>query len=86
MASIHSNKFKYLPRCNMVDNLELKPQPDLENRIKAMKDDGYAYFPDALSQDEISELKSIMDDLTPIEASFNRHTTVDNGGLSLIHI
>lgn len=70
----------------MAANLELKPQPDLANRIKAMKDDGYAYFPDALSQDEISELKSIMDDLTPIEASFNRHTTVDNGGFLNKHI
>ena len=70
----------------MVEALELKPQPDLESRVKGIEEDGYAYFPGAMSADQVAELKEVMKHLTPIEASFNRYTTPDNGGFLNKHI
>ena len=76
----------------MTSNLILRSQPDLENRVKGMKEDGYVYFPNVLSKNEVSELKTIMDSLTPIETSFYRYnvpqhdTTPEKGGFLNKHI
>ena len=71
---------------SMVEALELKPQPDLASRVKGIEEDGYAFFPGAMSPDQVAELREVMKHLTPIEASFNRYTTPDNGGFLNKHI
>ncbi len=70
----------------MADVLELKPQKDLASRISAVKNDGYGYFPSALSPDQVSDLKEVMKRLTPIEASFNRYSTPEDGGFLNKHV
>ena len=70
----------------MAEALELKPQPDLASRVRGIEENGYAYFPQALDASQVAKLKEVMDRLTPIEASFNRHTTPDNGGFLNKHI
>ena len=70
----------------MAEALELKPQPDLASRVKGIEEDGYAYFPGVLDPDQVAELKEVMNRLTPIEESFNQHTTPDNGGFLNKHI
>ena len=70
----------------MVEALELKTQPDLASRVQGIEEDGYAYFPGAMSADQVAELREVMAHLTPIEASFNRYSTPDNGGFLNKHI
>lgn len=69
-----------------MEQLELIPHPDLGSRIKSIEQNGYAYFPGALTTGQISNLKKAMDRLTAIEESFNRHSTPDNGGFLNKHI
>ena len=70
----------------MAEALELKSQPDLASHVKGIEEDGYAYFPGAMSADQVAELREVMARLTPIEASFNRYSTPDNGGFLNKHI
>ena len=39
-----------------------------------MKEDGYAYFPEVLNEQEIADLRQAMDELTALEESYDRHT------------
>ena len=41
----------------MVEALELKTQPDLASRVQGIEEDGYAYFPGAMSADQVAELR-----------------------------
>ena len=66
--------------------LELRVHPDLTSKVKAIEEDGYAYFPGAITPDQVSKLKTAIDRLTPIEASFNRYSTPDDGGFLNKHI
>ena len=56
----------------MADALRLVPQPDLAGRVKAIQDDGFVYFPSAMSSAEVAELRSAMDRLEEIPDYFDR--------------
>lgn len=56
----------------MAGALQLVSQPDLTSRVKAIQDDGFVYFPSAISSDEIAELRSAMDSLEEIPEYFDR--------------
>ena len=58
----------------MTTALPLVARPDLEGYVQAMKEDGYAYFPKVLNEQEIAELRQAMDELTALEESYDRHT------------
>ena len=58
----------------MTTALPLVARPDLESYVQAMKEDGYAYFPQVLNEQEIAELRQAMDELTALEESYDRHT------------
>ncbi|MCE2450126.1 MAG: hypothetical protein J4F35_17650 [Candidatus Latescibacteria bacterium] len=58
----------------MTTALPLVARPDLEGYVQAMKEDGYAYFPQVLNEKEIAELRQAMDELTALEESYDRHT------------
>ena len=64
----------------MITALPLEARSDLAGYVQAMEDDGYAYFPGVLDQQEIAELRAAMDRLTVIEASFDRHTDPEEHG------
>ena len=66
----------------MVEARELKRKPDLTGNVRAIQEDGYAYFPGVLTPDQVSELKAAMDRLSPIEESFNRYSTPGRRRLS----
>ncbi|MXZ02061.1 hypothetical protein F4Y93_15990, partial [Candidatus Poribacteria bacterium] len=59
--------------------LPLVAYPDLENRVKAMEEDGYAYLPKVIDTGELAELRAAMDRLTAIPESFDRHSVAENG-------
>lgn len=61
----------------MSNALSLIAYPDLAGQVKAMEEDGYAYLPGILNDEEITELRAAMDRLVAIPASFDRH---DNTG------
>ena len=63
----------------MSQALPLVAYPDLENQVKAMEEDGYAYLPKVIEGTQLAELRAAMDQLTAISASFDRHGTVENG-------
>lgn len=58
----------------MVTPLPLVAQSDLQNYVRAMEEDGFAYFPSALDEDEIIRLRRAMDELTALPESYDRHT------------
>jgi len=62
----------------MAEVLELKHQPDLVHRVKAIQEEGFTYFPEALKPTEISELKMVMDELTPIKDQYGRMSRPEN--------
>ena len=70
----------------MNENLTLIPQTNLTDRVKSIQDDGYVYFPNAMTPDEVTELKKAMDKMIPIEASFNRNHTLEKDGFLQKHI
>ena len=63
----------------MSQALPLVAHPDLENQVKAMEEDGYAYLPKVIDEAQLSELRDAMDRLTAIPASFDRHSLPENG-------
>ena len=58
----------------MATALPLVARSDLAGYVQAMRDDGYAYFPGVLNREDIAALRQAMDELTAIEASFDRHS------------
>ena len=56
----------------MSQALPLVAYPDLENQVKAMEEDGYAYLPKVIDEAQLSELRDAMDRLTAIPDSFER--------------
>ena len=70
----------------MNENLTLIPQTNLADRVKSIQDEGYVYFPNAMTPDEVTELKKAMDKMIPIEASFNRNHTLEKDGFLQKHI
>ena len=63
----------------MSQALSLVAYPDLEGRVKAMEEDGYAYLPKVIEDEQLAELRDAMDRLTAIPESFDRHGTPENG-------
>ena len=59
----------------MADILVLKARPDLAGRVKAIEQEGTAYFPGVLSAAEVAELREAMERLAPLEESFDRKTS-----------
>ena len=59
----------------MAEVLALTAQPDLKGRVNSMEQDGYTYFPGALSAAEVAELRKAMDRLTPLDESYDRMTS-----------
>lgn len=58
----------------MAESLKLVVRPTLEQRLEDLKQDGYVYFPGALSREEIVELRTAMDRLEARPDEFDRHT------------
>ena len=58
----------------MAESLKLVARKTPEQRIEALAQDGYVYFPDALSKGEIVELRAAMDRLEARPDEFDRHT------------
>ena len=54
--------------------LPLVAQCDLAGYVRAMRADGFAYFPAALSVDEIAALRRAMEGLTAEPASYDEHS------------
>ena len=61
-------------------SLPLVAHDDPESRLKALEEDGFAYFPKAVSSAEASELREAMDRLAAIPESYDKHGTPDEGG------
>ncbi len=70
----------------MVETAKLIKKPDLDSRIQAIQEDGYTYFPGSLTPKEVTELKKAMDEMVPVEESFNRNYTVKREGFINRHI
>lgn len=59
----------------MTDSLPLQHYSALTDKVRAVRDDGYAFFPSILSQHEIAELRTLMDRLTPVPSYHDHETT-----------
>jgi hypothetical protein len=59
----------------MSNALSLIAYPDLAGQVQAMEEDGYAFLPGLLNVTEIAELRTAMDRLVAIPASFDRDGT-----------
>lgn len=64
----------------MADGLKLVARETLEQRVEALEQDGYVYFPGALTDDEVVELRDAMDRLEARPEEFDRHTNPDSHG------
>ena len=64
----------------MPEGLKLVARETLEQRIEALEQDGYVYFPGALSEGEIVELRTAMDRLEARPHEFDRHTDAGSHG------
>jgi hypothetical protein len=60
--------------------LPLHAYPDLASQVQAMEEDGYAYLPGALNAAEVAGLRTAMDRLEAIPASYDHHTLPGEGG------
>lgn len=58
----------------MTAALPLTHHPDLDGQVAAIHNDGYAYFPQALSPDKVAQLRRAMDRLEADPEQFDRHT------------
>jgi ectoine hydroxylase-related dioxygenase (phytanoyl-CoA dioxygenase family) len=58
----------------MAQPLPLVAATDLAGRVAAVENDGYAYFSQILDADQIAQLRTAMDELVAIPASYDRHT------------
>ena len=64
----------------MAKVLPLVAYEDLESQVEALERDGYLYFPAVLNNDEVAELRAVLDRLDPIPESFDEYETPENGG------
>lgn len=64
----------------MAENLNLVARKTLEQRIEALEQDGYVYFPEALSAEEVGALRNAMDQLEAHPEEFDRHTDPESNG------
>ena len=64
----------------MTHSLPLITYPDLSSRVKALEEDGFVYLPAILDADEVAALRTAMDRLEAIPASFDKHTTPESNG------
>jgi ectoine hydroxylase-related dioxygenase (phytanoyl-CoA dioxygenase family) len=60
--------------------LPLVAYPNLESQVRALEEDGYAYLPGVLDDQEIAALRDAMDRLERIEASYDKHDTPESRG------
>mgnify|MGYP003962478049 CR=1 FL=1 len=66
--------------------LPLVAYETLEERARAIQEDGFAYFPAALSAAEVATLRDTMDGLTAIPESFDRYHTAEDAGFLQAHV
>lgn len=66
--------------------LALQAYDTLEEQVRAVEDDGFAYFPAALEGDEVAELRGTMDRLTANPESFDRRHTAEEAGFFQTHV
>ncbi|MBT5536303.1 dioxygenase, partial [Candidatus Poribacteria bacterium] len=66
--------------------LELTAYDTPEERVRAIEEDGFAYFPAALDADEVATLRSVMSGLQPISESFDRYHTAEERGFLQAHV
>ena len=64
----------------MAETLNLVHYPGLESQIKAIERDGFVYFPNHLNAEEVAELRACMDRTEPVEASFDKLRSAEEGG------
>ena len=64
----------------MAEGLKLVARKTLAQRIEALEKDGYVYFPGALSEGEIADLRDAMDRLEARPDEFDRHTDAESHG------
>lgn len=64
----------------MAKALKLVARATLEQRVEALEQDGYVYFPGALSEEEVGALRDAMDRLEARPEEFDRLTDPDTHG------
>ena len=64
----------------MSQGLELVAGETLQQRVEALEQDGYVYFPGALSEEEVAELRAAMDRLEARPDEFDRFTNPESHG------
>ena len=57
---------------------EIIYQHNLDSRVTVTKENGCTYFPSALNEGQVAELKSAINQLKADEESFSRHSILDN--------
>ncbi|MEM7033959.1 MAG: phytanoyl-CoA dioxygenase family protein [Chloroflexota bacterium] len=70
----------------MAPSLELTHYPDLESQVTAIENDGFAYFPNYLSKDEVAELRELMDRTEANPDYFDRAKSAENGDFYERHL
>lgn len=63
----------------VTDSLPLIHHARVERQAQAMKEDGFAYFPGILANEEIAELRDLMDRLDPVEEYFDSQRVKGEG-------
>ncbi len=64
----------------MTTALPLVAYPNLEEQVEAMERDGYVYFPNVLSVDEIAELRDLSERLEPLAEAFDINLLPEKDG------
>jgi len=64
----------------VAEGLKLVARETLEQRVEALEQDGYVYFPGVITADEVVELRDAMDRLEARPEEFDRHTDPDTHG------
>ena len=64
----------------MAERLELVARETPEQRVEALAQEGYVYFPGVLSGEEIAALRAAMDRLEVRPDEFDRHTVPESHG------
>ena len=64
----------------MTTALPLVAYPNLEEQVEAMERDGYVYFPNVLSDDEIAELSDLSERLEPSAEAFDINLIPEKDG------
>ena len=64
----------------MAEGLSLAARETLDQRVEALEQEGYVYFPGALSGEEVAELRSAMDRLEACPDEYDRQTDPETDG------